>query len=200
MRQMRGDRQHLVVMSGAIVATRIPASFPHAVDLGERVGRGVRQRRQDAPAVAKQLGEPGFGAGMLGAGDRMARDEMHARRQMRAAVASIAAPLTEPTSVTIAPSRQRRSDAARRSRHRPKAASRSPRDRRPAAARAGSSVVSSANAEALDRRQRLGAAGAGDDMRLRAVAPQYPGQRRPDQPDPDQRDPIEPMRAHFAGP
>jgi len=57
MRQMRGDRQHLVVMIGRHCRHPHPGQFPQRPDPGERVGIGFGQRRQDAPAVAKQFGE-----------------------------------------------------------------------------------------------------------------------------------------------
>ena len=47
--------------------------------------RVVRQRRQDAPAVLEQLGEAGVGAGMFGAGHRMAGHEMNAAGRCGAA-------------------------------------------------------------------------------------------------------------------
>ena len=60
----------------------------HACGLPERRHRrergriGVGERRQDAPAVVKQVGKARGGAGMLGAGDGMAGHEMHARGDM----------------------------------------------------------------------------------------------------------------------
>ena len=76
--------------------------LPERVELVDRGGIGAGQRRQDAPAAVEQVGEAGLGAGMLGAGDRMAGDEMHAVGQCGAIVATTAC-LTEPTSVTMAP-------------------------------------------------------------------------------------------------
>ena len=52
---------------------------------------------------SEELGEAGVGPGMLGAGDRMGRHEMHARRQMRLHLPRPPTPFTEPTSETIAP-------------------------------------------------------------------------------------------------
>ena len=83
MRQMAGDRQHQVVMVGR-----------HDLDLGAERGperaqpldRGTVSafgRGQDAPAVDEELGETGIGTGMLGAGNRMRRNEVHAFGQMR---------------------------------------------------------------------------------------------------------------------
>ena len=44
---------------------------------------GALWRRQDAPAVDEQLGEPRVRPRILGSGDGMRRNEMHARRHMR---------------------------------------------------------------------------------------------------------------------
>ena len=60
-----------------------------------------------APAAVEQFGEAGVGAGMLGAGDRVAGNEMHARPEHAASTCAITAALTEPTSVTIAPGLRR---------------------------------------------------------------------------------------------
>ena len=107
---------------------------------GSVPGGGVRMHQR----LAEQFGEARFRTGMLGAGDRMARDEMR-RRPARAAPRSrITVPLTEPTSVTMAPALAAPARSAGRFLHRPTAASRSRRDRRPRPPAAGSSVVSSA--------------------------------------------------------
>jgi len=63
---------------------------------------GALRRREDAPAADEQLGEARVGTGMLGAGDRMGRDKMHAGGKCGAMSRTIA-PLTEPTSDTVAP-------------------------------------------------------------------------------------------------
>ena len=83
MRQMRGDRQHHVVMLGVHRHDLHPRRSHSALDLGDRLGSRSGRRRQDAPAVVEQLGETRFRPGMLGARDRMAGDEMHARGQQR---------------------------------------------------------------------------------------------------------------------
>ena len=48
------------------------------------------------------------------------------------------------------------------------------------------------------RRQRLGAAGARHDLRIRAIPAQHSCEGGPDQPDPDQRHAVEPRVAHCA--
>ena len=145
MRQMRGHRQHLVVVLGAPSSRPACRPVPTArVTLASAVGIGVGQRRQDAPAVVEQLGEAGFGPGMLGAGDRVAGHEMHARS---GSVGRSVADHRLLDRADIGDDRARRAAparCARRSRHRPRAASRARRDRRRRTAAAGSSVVSSA--------------------------------------------------------
>ena len=60
-----------------------PSALQNASQLLDRRGVRAVRRRQDAPAVDEQLGEAGVRAGILRAGDRMRRDEMHALRHMR---------------------------------------------------------------------------------------------------------------------
>ena len=48
---------------------------------------GAGRRGQQRPAALEQLGEAGIGAGIFGAGDRVRRDEVHARRHQRPDVA-----------------------------------------------------------------------------------------------------------------
>ena len=64
----------------------------NAASFSTAAGSAPSRRRQDAPAVDEQFGEAGVGAGILGAGDRMRRDEMHVRRQMRGHVAHAPSP------------------------------------------------------------------------------------------------------------
>jgi hypothetical protein len=71
-----------------------------AVALAVRVG--IRQRRQDAPAALEQAGEAGIRAGIFGAGNRVAGNEMDALG-ICGAICAMTEPLVEPTSVTIAP-------------------------------------------------------------------------------------------------
>ncbi len=119
MRQMAGDRQHQIVMLR-------PAWSRHWRRARARTPRAVRPafgsvafgRRQDAPAVDEQFGEAGIGTGILGAGDRMRRNEMHARRQMRRHRRDDRA-LTEPTSETMAPGFEMRRDLRATAPHAP---------------------------------------------------------------------------------
>jgi hypothetical protein len=69
-----------------MVSTLAPSARQNAASFRPPRRRRFR-RRQDAPAADEQFGEAGIGAGMFGAGDRMRRDEMHARGQMRRHVA-----------------------------------------------------------------------------------------------------------------
>ena len=87
MRQMAGDGQHQIVMLGVMISTSAPQRLPEGGELLDRLRRRCRRRRQDAPAAVEQLGKAGVGAGIFGAGDRMAGNEMHASRQMRSHVA-----------------------------------------------------------------------------------------------------------------
>ena len=83
MRQMAGDAQHQVMVVGRHgfdIGAELP---PERRELLDRRFVGVRRRRQDAPAVDEQFGEAEVGAGMLGARDRVRRDEMHMLRQVR---------------------------------------------------------------------------------------------------------------------
>ena len=69
-----------------MVSTLAPSARQNAASRSTaRVG--AFGRREDAPAADEQFGKAGVRAGMLGAGDRMGGDEMHARRQMRGHVA-----------------------------------------------------------------------------------------------------------------
>ena len=51
---------------------------PQGSELVDHALVGAGERRQDAPAAVEQLGEARLGARVLGAGDRMAGNEMHA--------------------------------------------------------------------------------------------------------------------------
>ena len=78
MRQMRGDRQHLVVVIGAHrrrpACRPLPTARPTvATASGSVSGSGVRMHQRSRNSSAK----PDFGPGMLGAGDRVAGHEMH---------------------------------------------------------------------------------------------------------------------------
>ena len=83
MRQMAGDRQHQVMMIGVMISTLAPTPAQNARSFSTAIGIGAVGRREDAPAVDEEFGEAGVGPGMLGAGDRMRRNEMNVGRQMR---------------------------------------------------------------------------------------------------------------------
>src|SRR5205814_5586834 len=83
MRQMRGHRQHFVVMVGGHLRHAHAGSLPEARHLLHRLGRCVGERRQDAPAVVEQFGEARLGARMLRAGDGVAGHKMHPLRNER---------------------------------------------------------------------------------------------------------------------
>ena len=79
-RQVAGDGEHQVVVRGVHdldLASPAPQNVASFVD---RCRIGAGWRRQDAPAAVEQLGEAGIRARLLGAGDRVAGDEMHALR------------------------------------------------------------------------------------------------------------------------
>ena len=82
-RQVAGDGQHQVVVLGVHDLDLGARAPPEGGQLADRRRVGARRRRQDAPAVVEQLGEAGVGPGLLGAGDRVAGDEMHALRHVR---------------------------------------------------------------------------------------------------------------------
>ncbi len=63
------------------------AGFPERLELSDRLLVRAGQRREDGPAPVEQLGEARFRAGIFGAGDRVAGDEVDAFGHMRADVA-----------------------------------------------------------------------------------------------------------------
>ena len=98
---MDGDGEHQVVVLRRPCSRRAAAAPARsASSLSTAAASAVGRRRQDAPAAVEQLGEAGFGAGMLGAGDRVAGNEMHALAAHAGRTSRITASLTEPTSVT----------------------------------------------------------------------------------------------------
>ena len=103
MRQVRGDGQHQVVMRGVHHIDLAPSRCQKCFSRSHRRRVGARRRRQDAQRPSNRLGEAGVGAGILGAGDGWAGNEMHALRARCGAHRATTAPLTEPTSVRMAP-------------------------------------------------------------------------------------------------
>ena len=67
--------------SAPITSTLAPNALQNARSFVDRRGIGACGRREDGPSVDEQFGEAGVRARMLGAGDRMRRDEMHGLRQ-----------------------------------------------------------------------------------------------------------------------
>ena len=104
MRHMAGDRQHQIVMLGVHhldLAAAAPART--ACSFSTARGVGARRRRQDAPAAVEQLAKPASGPDCsvpaMGWAGMKCTPLRHDAGRHRA----ITAPLTEPTSVTIAP-------------------------------------------------------------------------------------------------
>ena len=110
MRQMRGHRQHLVVVVGAHRDDPHAEPLPHPADRGDRLGRRSRAAASGCTSgrgTARQSRIPVRNARCRrpGGRERNGRRSGHAGRRSR-----ITACLTEPTSVRIAPSLQRRRD------------------------------------------------------------------------------------------
>ncbi len=82
MRRMAGHRQHQVVVVRIHFLHLRPQSLPILRQLRHRICIGAIWG-QKAPAIVKQLGKARGRPGMLGASQRVARHEMHARRNMR---------------------------------------------------------------------------------------------------------------------
>ena len=76
MRHMAGDGKHQVVVLGRHDLDVCAERFPETGQPFDRGGIGLLWRRENAPPVDEQLRETGIGAGMFGAGDRMAGNEM----------------------------------------------------------------------------------------------------------------------------
>ena len=82
-RHVARDRQHDVVVGRAHRLDVGAGRLPEGGEAGERLRLGAGWRRQDHPAFREQRGEAGVGAGIFGAGDRVAGDEMRMLRQQR---------------------------------------------------------------------------------------------------------------------
>jgi len=87
MRQVRGNAQYPVVMMRIHDLHHGAAAAPQLGHPRHRRFVGSRRRRQHAPTVLEQIGEPGFGTGMFGPGDRMTGHEVHTLGQIGADVA-----------------------------------------------------------------------------------------------------------------
>ena len=69
--------------AGSSRLTSLPSAFQKASSLSAAAAIAVGQRRQDAVAALEQVEQRRLGAGILRAGDRMGRNEMHAGRDVR---------------------------------------------------------------------------------------------------------------------
>ena len=82
-RQMRDDRQHHVMVRGIHRVDFRAAAFPEMREFRDSARVRPERWRQDAPAAVEQIGKAGIRSRMLGAGDRVARDEVDAGRHVR---------------------------------------------------------------------------------------------------------------------
>src|SRR5712664_908314 len=78
-RQIADGRQHRIVFPGLQLEDPRAAGFPSRPRQGECVRIGSFERRQHHPAPAVEPDRRGFGAALLGACDRMPRDEARER-------------------------------------------------------------------------------------------------------------------------
>ncbi len=161
---------------------------PERAQSFDRGGIGAVGRRQDAPAVDEELGETGIGAGILGAGDRMRRHEMHAVGRCGAMSRTIA-PLTEPTSETIAPGFRCARDLLR---HRPAGADGNAENDEVGIPDRLDIALDHAvdDAEFGHPRARLLRARGGDDLAGEPMQPRGARDRAADQAEADQRDAL----------
>lgn len=83
MRQMRDDRQNLVVVFGIHFIDTGTKRPPEILQLFQRLGVRTRQRREDAPALAEEAGKTGIRAGFFRTRQRMSGNEMHIVWHMR---------------------------------------------------------------------------------------------------------------------
>src|SRR6056297_2671334 len=83
MRRMAGHRQHQVVMLGVHLAGLRAHLLPEPLDTCDGLAVTALDRHDQAPTVVEQTRKTRSRAGMLGARQRMGRDEMRMIRQMR---------------------------------------------------------------------------------------------------------------------
>ena len=167
-RHVAGDREHQVVVLGVhdldVGAERAPRTRPGA---RPRPRSAPARRREDAPAVVEQLGEAGVGARLLGAGDRVAGDEMHAlgtARRHRATTDRLDRADVGDDRAGLRCGRDRARDLARRA------------DRR----RRGSTRSASRDGSARDRHAAIGQGrGSRPRARVAGVAARSPRRARP---------------------
>ena len=181
-----------------MISTFEPIASHNARTPATALGVRALRRREDAPAVDEQGREAGVRPGLLGARDRMRRHEPARAAAACGASAAITAPLTDPTSETIAPGFNAGAMARPIASLAPTGAQsitqigvatasreigrvRRPRDRAP---RRGQRL--------LDETSAI------DEPSRRILPPDRARQRRADQPDPDDRQHVEDRRARAA--
>ena len=86
MGQMAGDGEHEIVVLGVIVSTLEPSARQNCASRSTAAGR-CRAAALGCTSDDEELGEAGIGSGLLGAGHRVAGDEMHTFREVRGDVA-----------------------------------------------------------------------------------------------------------------
>ena len=190
MRQMAGDREHQIMMLGRHDLDLGAERGPERAQLLRRRGIGALRRRQDAPAVDEEFGEAGIGAGMLGAGHRMRRHEMHARRQMRRHVPHHRAL----DRADVGDDRARLEMGRDFLRDRAAGADRDAEDHEIGILRRLPALVSTTRStmpSSATRARRLRRARGGDDLVRQSLRPRGARDRAADQPEADQRDALE---------
>ena len=194
MRHVAGDGEHEVVVLRVHDLDVGPARAPERGQLVDRGLVGALRRSQDAPAAVEQVGEAGFGAGMLGAGDGMAGDEMHALghvgphvAQHRALDRADVGQDGARAQVRTHRLRERAAGADGRAEDHEVGAARRLRRRR---------IDRAHQAQPQRGVARLLALRMADDGARQPAPPHGVGERRPDQPDADQRHALEHRRRH----
>ena len=82
MRAVARDRQHEVVMVDVHLLDACAHALPEPFQSIERIWTGVRVGQKDAPAILEEFRETGAGSRMLGPGQRVTGNEVHALRHM----------------------------------------------------------------------------------------------------------------------
>jgi hypothetical protein len=193
-RHVAGDGEHQVVVLRVHDLHVRAAGLPERGEPGDGGLVGALRRRQHAPAAVEQLGKAGFGARVLRAGDRMARNKVHTLRHGRADVAQHRAldrAHVRQNGAGAQLGRHLRSDgAACPDRH-------AQNDEiGPARGLRRGGVDGADEAEPQGGVARLLALGVADDGVRQAAPPHGMAERRPDQPEADQRYPLEHRRRH----
>ena len=196
--QVRGDRQHPVVVLGRHRLDPHPDRPPHRGHPLDRRRIGVGERRQDAVPAAEQWLVGGIRAGMLGPGDRVAGDEPVGLREVRADVPDhlrlVGADIGHDRTARQ-PRRNRLGDRAGRGGRRADHHQVCAPDR---LAEIGRRPVG--EAQLAGPVQCRPAAGTGDELARQRMVAEIQGERAIDQADPDQGDPLETGDAHRTKP